>query len=97
MCPACGALLRPDVVWFGEPLDAGALERAGDAVRSCDALLVVGTSAIVYPVAALPRLARSSGATVIEINVEETPLTADADIVLRGPSGIVLPDMEQRL
>ncbi len=96
-CPACGALLRPDVVWFGEALDPETVERASDAASSCDVLLVVGTSAIVYPAAALPALARRSGATVVEINIDATPLTAEAAIVLRGASGIVLPELERRL
>ncbi len=95
-CP-CGAWLRPDVVWFGEPLDEVALERAALGVKACEVLLVVGTSAVVYPVAALPAMARRAGATVVEVNVDETPLTAQADIVLRGPSGVVLPELERRL
>jgi NAD-dependent deacetylase len=95
-CP-CGAPLRPDVVWFGEPLDDAAMERAARAVGSCDVLLVVGTSAVVYPVAGLPALARRSRAIVVEVNVDETPLTADVDIVLRGPSGVLLPEVERLL
>jgi NAD-dependent deacetylase len=90
----CGALLRPDVVWFGEALEPGNIERAMDAARSCDVLLVVGTSAVVYPAAALPRVAHSAGALVVEINVEDTPLTAEADVVLRGPAAEVLPALE---
>jgi NAD-dependent deacetylase len=90
----CGGLLRPDVVWFGEALDPGNIERAMDAARACDVLLVVGTSAVVYPAAALPRAARLAGALVVEINVEDTPLTAEADIVLRGPAAEVLPALE---
>jgi len=95
-CP-CGALLRPDVVWFGEPLDPAAVDRAADAVRACDVLLVIGTSAVVYPVAALPSLARRGQAIVVEVNVDPTPLTAEADIVLRGPSGVILPEVERLL
>jgi NAD-dependent deacetylase len=58
---------------------------------------VIGTSAVVYPVAALPAVAAEAGATVIEVNVEDTPLTAQADIALRGPSGVVLPRLEREL
>ncbi len=94
---SCGALLRPDVVWFGEGLDSRALDRATLAVQSCAVLLVIGTSAIVYPVAALPAMAKRHGAAVVEVNVAETPLTSHADIVLRGPSGVVLPELERRL
>ena len=90
----CGGLLRPDVVWFGEALEPGHIERAMDAARACDVLLVVGTSAVVYPAAALPRVAHAAGALVVEINVEDTPLTAEADVVLRGPAAEVLPALE---
>lgn len=94
-CPACGAFLRPDVVWFEELLPAEPLAKAEDAARRCNVLLVVGTSAEVYPAAALPDYARRGGACVIEINPNETPLTADADYSLRGPAGVVLPALLQ--
>jgi NAD-dependent deacetylase len=94
---ACGALLRPDVVWFGEPLDPGLVARATLAVEGCDVLLVIGTSAVVYPVAGWPSLARRRGALVVEVNVAQTPLTALCDVVLRGPSGQVLPALEGAL
>ncbi len=96
-CPSCGALLRPDVVWFGEALDPAAIDRAARAVRECDVLLVAGTSAVVYPVAALPSLAKRGQATIIEVNVEATPLSDEADVMLRGPSGEVLPEIERLL
>ncbi len=90
-CPRCGAFLRPDIVWFEEMLPAEALERAEDAARNCALLLVVGTSAEVYPAAALPMQAKSAGAAVVEINPEATPVSQHADFVLRAPSGIALP------
>jgi NAD-dependent deacetylase len=90
---SCGSWLRPAVVWFGEPLDRSVLEAASDAVERADLLLVVGTSAVVYPVAALPDRARRRGARVVEVNVEETPLTDRADAVLRGPAGVILPQL----
>lgn len=90
-CANCGALLRPDVVWFEEALPAAALATAEHAARECDVLLVAGTSAEVHPAAALPEHARRSGATIVEINTTPTALSATADYVLRGPSGIVLP------
>jgi NAD-dependent deacetylase len=94
---ACGAWLRPDVVWFGEPLDAASMAQATTAVGEADVVLVVGTSAVVYPVAALPQLARERRARVVEVNVEETPLSADVAAVLRGPAGEVLPALAARL
>lgn len=90
-CASCGAYLRPDVVWFEELLPSGPLGQAEEAARRCDVLLVVGTSAEVYPAAALPDHARRGNALVVEINPNETPLTADADYALRGPAGVVLP------
>jgi NAD-dependent deacetylase len=87
---ACGSWLRPSVVWFGESLDPATLDKAMAAAAAADVLLVVGTSAVVYPVAALPQIARRRHARVVEVNVEETPLSADADAVLRGPAGEVL-------
>jgi NAD-dependent deacetylase len=90
-CAGCGALLRPDVVWFEETLPPDALQAAEDAARRCQILLVVGTSAEVYPAAALPDYAKSAGATIVEINPNPTPLSDAADYVLRAPAGAVIP------
>jgi NAD-dependent deacetylase len=90
-CPHCNGYLRPDVVWFGEELPEGAIHTAMRAVDTCDVLLSVGTSSVVYPAAMLPEMALRRGATVIEINPDETPLTASATFSLRGPAGVVLP------
>ena len=90
-CSACGALLRPDVVWFEEMLPADALARAEEAARECDLMVVAGTSGEVYPAAALPAYARSAGARVVEVNPSETPLSDLAHDRLRGPSAVVLP------
>jgi NAD-dependent deacetylase len=91
LCPNCGAPLRPDVVWFGEALPVAAFEAATEAARACDLLLSVGTSSLVYPAAALPFEALENGAVLVEVNPDETPLTAHADHALRGPAGEVLP------
>jgi NAD-dependent deacetylase len=95
-CPACGAPLRPDVVWFEEMLPPDALAAAETAARRCDLMLVVGTSAGVYPAAALPSIARASGALVIEINPNATAMSASADSTLRGPAGNVLPALVRK-
>jgi len=89
----CGGMLRPGVVWFGESLPADVWRAAEAAARSCDLLLVIGTSAVVYPTAGLSRLAKSSGARVVEINIAETPLSRDIDEFLLGPSGELLPQL----
>jgi NAD-dependent deacetylase len=90
-CVVCDAYLRPDVVWFDELLPADALACAQDAMARCDALLVVGTSAEVYPAAALPMQVLRRGRPVLEINAGDTSLTAAATHVLRGPAGVLLP------
>jgi NAD-dependent deacetylase len=89
----CGGLLRPAVVWFGEPLPGDIWKAAEAAARSCDLFLVIGTSAVVYPAAGLAQLAKSSGARVVEINIAETPLTSEIDEFLQGPSGELLPQL----
>ncbi len=92
-CEACGALMRPGVVWFGEPLPRQAWERAEEATRAAGVLLVVGTSAVVYPAAGLVPLAQSCGARVIECNMEETPFSAGLDRSFRGRAGELLPKL----
>ena len=89
----CGGMLRPGVVWFGEPLPVEAWERAQKATREAEVLLVVGTSATVYPAAGLIPLATSAGARVIECNVEETPFSSGLDRSLRGRAGELLPQL----
>ena len=90
---ACGGLARPGVVWFGEPLPDGMMKEAEHAVASAQVFLVVGTSAAVYPAAGLVPFAKQAGAKVVEINTEETPLSAIVDCALRGPAGEVLPKL----
>jgi NAD-dependent deacetylase len=91
LCQDCGGLLRPDVVWFGESLDGQLLSRAEEAARTCDVMLVIGTSGIVYPVAFLPALAKDKGAFVAEINREETPLSPGLDLTILGKAGDIVP------
>lgn len=90
-CPACGGLLRPAVVWFGEPLPTDALDPAYRWAATADVTLVVGTSALVHPAAALPLVTRQRGGTILEVNPERSSLTSYARISLRGPAGEVLP------
>lgn len=90
-CTRCGALLRPDVVWFGEMLDEAVLAKADAAAATADVCLVVGTSALVHPAASLPLRTRAQGGLVIEVNPEETPLTRVAGISIRGRAVEVVP------
>src|SRR2546428_4608999 len=89
----CGALLRPDVVWFGELLPEGAVEEATEAARRSELFLSIGTSAVVYPAAALPEVAKRHGAYLVEINIEETPLSPLADEVILAPAAEALPGL----
>jgi NAD-dependent deacetylase len=90
-CLDCGSPLRPDVVLFGEILPEGAFEIAAERAQRSDLCLVIGTSAIVYPAAALPEIAKSAGAYLLEINPERTPLSDMADEFITGKAGEVLP------
>ena len=92
-CPRCGGWLRPDVVWFNEMLPPEAIERALEASRACDVFLSIGTSALVHPAASLPFEASACGATVVEVNPDDTPLTAHVHFRLRGPAGVMLPTL----
>ncbi len=87
----CGGLARPGVIWFGEPLAPGIWKEAEHAASTAEVLLVVGTSALVYPAAALVPLARQAGAKVVEVNIAETEMSGECDITLRGPAGEILP------
>ncbi|MDM7915786.1 MAG: NAD-dependent deacylase [Candidatus Eisenbacteria bacterium] len=88
---SCGEMLRPAVVWFGEMLPVDLLEKAMAAAISSDVCLVVGTSGLVYPAAGFSAMARQAGAFVIDVNPEDTPHSAKADISLRGTAATVLP------
>jgi len=89
----CGGLLRPAVVWFGEPLPMREWREAERAASSAEVFLVVGTSAVVYPAAGLVWIAKSAGARVIEVNLEETGLSSEVDCSFRGRSGEILPEL----
>ena len=87
----CGALLRPDVVWFGEALPERAISDAFEAARNCDVMLVVGTSAIVQPAGYIPIEARQNGAFVIEVNPEETAISSFVNVSIFENAGSALP------
>ena len=90
-CFDCGSSMRPDVVLFGEMLPVGAFEQDAAKAASCDLCFVVGTSAVVYPAASIPEIARGAGAYVVEVNPERTPLSDFSDEVLTGNAGEILP------
>ncbi len=88
---ACGALGRPDVVWFGESLPSEALERAAAASRAARLVLVVGTSALVQPAASLATIGKLEGARLVVVNPERTPLDSYADDRIAGSAATALP------
>lgn len=90
-CAACGGLLRPDVVWFGETLPRAELESAVLAARASQVFFSIGTSGVVQPAASLAHAARNNGSVVVEINAESTPLTPKVDFAFHGKSGEILP------
>jgi NAD-dependent deacetylase len=93
----CGAMIRPDVVWFGEMLDQDDMDIVFEGLSTCEAVLVVGTSGIVYPAAGFPQAAKNLGAAVVEVNPEETPITDVADVFVKSPAGEALPLLVERL
>ena len=92
-CPVCSALLRPDIVWFGESLDQKVLSEAFRVAQASQVCLVVGTSALVHPAASVPLATHDAGGSIIEVNPTETPLTSLARTALRGASGELLPEL----
>ena len=89
-CAYCGDLVRPGVVWFGESLPEHSFRQAAAAASTCDVLFSIGTSAVVYPAAALPFEAAGAGAAVIQVNPTATDLDRVAQHNLHGPAGIVM-------
>ena len=94
-CLRCGNRARPNVVWFGESLPGAIFEAATDAFAAAEVALVIGTSGVVEPAAGLARLAKNTGAYLIEVNPEPTPLSAVADSSLRLSAAEGVPKLLQ--
>jgi len=94
-CPFCNSLIRPDVVWFGEPLDTETISKAYEEAARSDVFIVIGTSGVVYPAAELPIIAKQYGSTIIEINIEETPISVYADYVFRMKASEALSQIDK--
>jgi NAD-dependent deacetylase len=97
VCPNCGSLFRPHIVWFGESLDPVVLDRAYDLSQSCQVMFVIGTSAVVHPAASLPYAAARAGAKIVEVNLEPTSLTPHANFFFPGKAGEILPVLDRQL
>ena len=95
-CPKCQGVVKSDGVFFGEPIPQDVAHESHEEALKCDLMLICGTSAVVYPFAQLPRMARrGAGVTVIEVNAEPTPLTKDgtSDYLIQGNTGDILPNI----
>ncbi|MGO8987891.1 MAG: NAD-dependent protein deacylase [bacterium] len=97
-CSRCSSLLKPDVVFFGEPISLKAQVSSLKESQSCSVVLSIGTSAIVYPAASIPITAKERGATVLEINREPTPLTHEiSDYLISGSAGEIIPAIVEQV
>jgi len=92
-CVECGGLIRPDVVWFGEPLPVETIQEAERYAAAADVMFSIGTSAVIYPAAELPRTAKNHHAYLVEINPEHTDISLIADETIRMESGKALPEL----
>ena len=95
-CPTCGGIMKTDAVFFGEGIPRERMETAAEWTQLADVFLVVGSSLVVQPAANLPAWAKSNGCRLIIVNREATPLDSEADVVLRGNAGEILPRLAQR-
>ena len=91
LCPSCGGLLRPHIVWFGESLAEEDLERSAAALQRSDVCLIVGTSGLVYPAAGFGAIAKQAAAYIVEINLDSTPQSSLADATLQGRARDLVP------
>lgn len=97
-CPECGTgIIKGDGVMFGEPIPMDAMAICQDEAQKADTVLLIGTSGTVYPAAELPVMSKRRGAAIIEVNPYETAHTPLADLLLRGPSGVVLEELARRI
>ncbi len=96
-CKNCGATLRPGVVWFGEQLPQDAIEKAFKLAEKSKVIIVAGTSSVVYPASSLPLIVKRNGGIIIEINIQETPLTKYSDILLKGKAGEIFELLNEKL
>ncbi|MGP0594576.1 SIR2 family NAD-dependent protein deacylase [Nitrospira sp. T9] len=90
-CTDCSGLLRPHIVWFGESLDQEDMNRSYQALRTCDILLIIGTSGVVYPAASFASIAKEGGALVVELNLDPTPNSSVVDVAFQGRAKDLVP------
>lgn len=90
-CEACNGLLKPNAIFFGEPLESEVLAAADNMIAECDLLIILGSSLLVYPVAFYPHKALSGGAKVAIINIQETEIDPYSEVVIHEKIGEVMP------
>jgi len=96
-CPECSGIVKGDTVMFGEPIPTDVMHVCQQETLKADCMLLLGTSAVVYPAAAFPSLAKQNGAQILEINTEGSALSEICDLTINGPTGEVLPTLVQRI
>ncbi|MEE9324079.1 MAG: NAD-dependent deacylase [Dehalococcoidia bacterium] len=96
-CPHCGGVIKSDTVMFGEPIPSDVMRICQQESDACDCMVLVGTSATVYPAASFPTEVKSNGGYLIEINSSETEISHLCDVVLRAPSGQALPPLVAKI
>lgn len=90
-CALCGEIGRPNVVWFGELIPMETIDKTLKAIEDCEVMLIIGTSGVVEPAASMGLVAKQTGKTVMEINIEYTPNSNLFDFTILGRSGEILP------
>jgi NAD-dependent deacetylase len=96
-CPACGGVVKPHTILFGEPMPAPATQEAERRARASDVFVVVGSSLVVYPAAYMPAHAKHAGATLVIVNLSPTPYDGQADLLIPARAGEVMDAIVQRL
>ena len=96
-CKKCGEYIRPDVVWFGEQLPEEALKTSYSFIKECDLFFSIGTSSVVQPAASFPFIAKENGAFLVEININDTPVTGISDITIKGKSAEILSFISEEI
>ncbi|TFH39624.1 MAG: hypothetical protein E4G96_08905, partial [Chrysiogenales bacterium] len=98
LCRGCGEIMKPSVILFGETIPRDAMMESEEAAQRAEVVLVVGTSAVVYPAAGIPLIAKRNSARIIEFNMESTDLTRYAtDLLVLGKAGATLPELVKRI
>ena len=98
LCPKCKGILKPDFVFFGEPIPSEAFEKSIQLMQNADAVLIIGTTGEIMPASELPYIAKQNGAKIIEINIEESKYTNKiTDIFLKDKATVASEKLEKEI